>query len=332
MECSKKSLLVLLCSFSAYAQAGFDVITLGSKGGIQDGNLTAFLIKDTHDTHDTNYVTLDAGTVVNGLIVADEKQAFKDIKLPKDSPYTKVGYVLREKIKGYLISHAHLDHLAGMIITSPDDSRKYIYGLPSVNGTITETYFNWQAWPNFGNRGQGYQLGKYQYRDLSAQKWLPIKDTYLHAKALPLSHAGIESSAFLIKNNHKQVMVYLGDTGADSVEQSDHLNSLWSTLAPYIKNKQLKGIMIETSFTNKVPERSLYGHLTPKLLLEELAVLEYKAGGKGSLTGLPIVITHIKYSLLKNIDPQSIIKQQLNAGNTFGVTFHFPVQGERFIL
>ncbi len=90
--------------------------------------------------------------------------------------------------------------------------------------------------------------------------------------------------------------------------------------------------MIETSFTNKVPERSLYGHLTPKLLLEELAILEYKAGGKGSLTGLPIVITHIKYSLLKDINPQAIIKKQLIAANTFGVKFHFPAQGERFSL
>ncbi|PSU83279.1 3',5'-cyclic-nucleotide phosphodiesterase [Photobacterium phosphoreum] len=320
---------MLLCSFSAYAQAGFDIITLGSKGGIQDGNLTAFLIKDNLDN---NYITLDAGTVVNGLIVAEQKQAFQDIDVPKNSPYTKVGYILREKIKGYFISHAHLDHLAGMIIASPDDSNKPIYGLPSVTEIISETYFNWRAWPNFGNSGQGYQLNKYQYHDLSPQKWTSIKDTYLQAKALPLSHAGIESSAFIIKNNQKQVMVYLGDTGADSVEQNDQLNNLWSTLAPYIKNKQLKGIMIETSFTNKVPERSLYGHLTPKLLLEELAILEYKAGGKGSLAGLPIVITHIKYSLLKDINPQTIIKQQLNDGNTLGVTFHFPVQGERFSL
>ncbi|PSW34904.1 3',5'-cyclic-nucleotide phosphodiesterase [Photobacterium phosphoreum] len=325
----KKSLFILLCSFSAYAQAGFDIITLGSKGGIQDGNLTAFLIKDSLDN---NYITLDAGTVVNGLIVAEKKQAFQDIDVPKNSPYTKVGYILREKIKGYFISHAHLDHLAGMIIASPDDSNKPIYGLPSVTEIISETYFNWRAWPNFGNSGQGYQLNKYQYHDLSPQKWTSIKDTYLQAKALPLSHAGIESSAFIIKNNQKQVMVYLGDTGADSVEQNDQLNNLWSTLAPYIKNKQLKGIMIETSFTNDVPERSLYGHLTPKLLLEELALLEYKAGGKGALTGLPIVITHIKYSLLKKTDPLTVIQQQLNAGNTLGVTFHFPVQGERFSL
>lgn len=325
----KKSLFILLCSFSAYAQAGFDIITLGSKGGIQDGNLTAFLIKDSLDN---NYITLDAGTVVNGLIAAEQKQAFQDIDVPKNSPYTKVGYILREKIKGYFISHAHLDHLAGMIIASPDDSNKPIYGLPSVTEIISETYFNWRAWPNFGSSGQGYQLGKYQYHDLSPQKWLLIKETHLQAKALPLSHAGIESSAFIIKNNQKQVMVYLGDTGADSVEQSDQLNNLWSTLAPYIKNKQLKGIMIETSFTNDVPERSLYGHLTPKLLLEELALLEYKAGGKGALTGLPIVITHIKYSLLKKTDPLTVIQQQLNAGNTLGVTFHFPVQGERFSL
>ncbi|MCD9529159.1 MBL fold metallo-hydrolase [Photobacterium carnosum] len=325
----KKSLLVLLYSVSTYAHAGFDIVTLGSKGGIQDGNLTAFLLKDSDEQ---NYIALDAGTIINGLIVADQQQAFKDLNVPPHSPYTKIGYLLREKIKGYFISHAHLDHLAGMIIASPDDSHKNIYGLASVNDTITETYFNWKAWPNFGNRGQGYQLGKYNYTDLSSQDWLPIKNTNLQVKALPLSHAGVESSAFIIKNNQKQIVAYLGDTGADRIEKSDLLNSLWSTLTPYIKNKQLKGIMIETSFSNDVAERSLYGHLTPKLLLEELTQLENKVGDKGALTGLPIVITHIKYSLLKQSDPQTMIQQQLNADNNIGVIFHFPAQGNHFQL
>ena len=52
--------------------------------------------------------------------------------MPAEVALSRVGYVLTTKIKGYLISHAHLDHLAGLIIASPDDSNKTIYALPSV--------------------------------------------------------------------------------------------------------------------------------------------------------------------------------------------------------
>ncbi|MGL5798817.1 MAG: 3',5'-cyclic-nucleotide phosphodiesterase, partial [Plesiomonas sp.] len=127
---TKLALLIgyLFCSLTTNA-AGFEAITLGSRGGIQDSNLTAFMIKSEVDT---NYVMLDAGSVVSGLIVADNKDAFSELKVPDNSPYTKVGYILKEKIKGYLISHAHLDHVAGMIISSPGDSKKPIYGLAST--------------------------------------------------------------------------------------------------------------------------------------------------------------------------------------------------------
>ncbi|MGF1807013.1 3',5'-cyclic-nucleotide phosphodiesterase, partial [Aliivibrio sifiae] len=124
-------LFTCLSVFSFSAQSiSFETVTLGSKGGIQDGNLTAFLIKSEQDS---NFVMLDAGSVVNGLIVSEQKGAFNNIALPDNSPYTKVGHLLNDKIKGYLISHAHLDHVAGLIISSPDDSKKPIYGLEATN-------------------------------------------------------------------------------------------------------------------------------------------------------------------------------------------------------
>ncbi len=58
----KKLLFGLLgtcLSFYAFSHS-FDLITLGSKGGIQDGNLTAFLIKDAKEQH---YVSLDAQAI-----------------------------------------------------------------------------------------------------------------------------------------------------------------------------------------------------------------------------------------------------------------------------
>jgi len=129
----------------ASAADGFDVVVLGGLGGIQDGNLSSFLI---HPHGDDRAVTCDAGTLVNGLRVADEKGAFANLTVPAEVALSRVGYVLTTKIKGYLISHAHLDHLAGLIIASPDDSNKTIYALPSVAADLVESYFNWRAWPN----------------------------------------------------------------------------------------------------------------------------------------------------------------------------------------
>ena len=65
----------------ALANGGFDVVALGALGGIEDGNLSAWLI---HPHDDDRAVTCDAGTLVNGLRVADEKGAFEIVKVPAE--------------------------------------------------------------------------------------------------------------------------------------------------------------------------------------------------------------------------------------------------------
>lgn len=329
MDMLKTKLAVLIGCLSLGAAfnvsaAGFEAVTLGSKGGIQDGNLTAFMFKSELDSH---YVMLDAGSVVNGLIVAEEKGAFDDINVPAESPYTKEGYLLKEKIKGYMISHAHLDHVAGMVISSPDDSKKPIYGLASTNEGLMNNYFNWSAWPNFGNEGNGFKISQYTYTDLPQYEWQPVADTSMQVMAMPLSHSGGQSTAFLLKDKQGDVFVYFGDTGPDAVEKSDALNKVWSTLTPFVKQGQLKGMVIEVSFTNETPDKALFGHLTPNWLVKELSVLESMVG-KGSLKDLDVVVSHIKYSLKKGDDPQVVIKRQLDAINTLGVNFLFPEQGD----
>lgn len=319
---TKLALLIGCLSFGVNA-AGFEVVTLGSKGGIQDGNLTAFMLKSEQDS---NYVLLDAGSVVNGLIVAEKEGAFDDVKLPTDSPYTKVGYLLKEKVKGYFISHAHLDHVAGMIISSPDDSNKPIYALTETNDALMSNYFNWSAWPNFGNEGNGFKLSKYTYNDLTPNQWHAVAETSMQVMAMPLAHSGGQSTAFIVKDSEGDVFAYFGDTGPDAVEKSDALDNVWKTLAPFLVQGKLKGMVIEVSFTNETPDKSLFGHLTPNWLMKELTALEALAG-KDSLNDLDVVISHIKYSLSKGEDPQVVIERQLDASNTLGVNFLFPDQG-----
>ena len=323
----RTALLLISLSFGLPAMAGegFDVVSIGARGGIEDGNLSAYMIAPHGDPR---AVMCDVGALVNGLRVADDKGAFDSVTVPADSAYTRVGHVLTQQIKGYLISHAHMDHLAGMIAASPDDSKKPIYALPSVTGDIEQTYFNWEAWPNFGNRGKEPQLKKYDYRDLPAGEKVDMAETGMSVTAFPLSHGGVESTAFLIESGDDALLCF-GDTGPDEIEKSTAIADVWTAIADKVRDKQLKAVIIEVSYTNAQPDNLLFGHLTPAWLLKSLKGLEEKAGA-GSLKDLPVVISHIKYSLKKGALPQEEILGELTAGNDLGVNFIIPEQGMKW--
>jgi 3',5'-cyclic-nucleotide phosphodiesterase len=318
------SLALLAGAHGASAADGFDLVVLGALGGIQDGNLTASLI---HPHGDPRGVTCDAGTLVNGLRVADEKGAFASVTVPADSPQSRVGYVLTSLIKGYLISHAHLDHVGGLVVASPDDSNKPIYVLSSVGADLVETYFNWRAWPNFTDRGKAPQLKKYAIAELAPGVATPVADTGMTVTAFPLSHGGMESTAFLLESGGDSVLCF-GDTGPDVVEKGTKMRDVWTAVAERLKQKRLKAIVIEASYTSDRPDNLLFGHLTPRYVLEELRTLDKLAGG-GALKDFPVVVSHIKYALTRE-QPQKQMLQELQAANDVGVRFVIPEQGSRW--
>ena len=306
------------------AADGFDVVALGALGGIQDGNLSAWLV---HPHDDDRAVTFDAGTLVNGLRIADEKGAFDAVRMPADSALSRVGTVLTNKIKGYLVSHAHLDHVAGLIIASPDDSKKPVYVLPSVGAALAETYFNWQAWPNFSDRGKAPQLKKYPIVELQPGVAVPLQDTRMTVAAFQLAHGGVESTAFLVESDGDAIL-YFGDTGPDPVEKTTRMRDVWTAVAEKARQRRLKAILIESSYTSDRPDAQLFGHLTPKWILASLRELDRLAGGN-ALKDLPVVITHIKYALTRE-QPQARMLQELEAENDLGVRFVIPQQGTRW--
>lgn len=313
---------LLLCfvflSFNAFSQkvqkASFQVVPLGIKGGIDEKNLSAYMVSPIN-TND--YICLDAGTINAGIEKAIENKVFK----------VSTSEVLRKYIKGYFISHAHLDHVSGLIINSPADSSKTVYATEKCMEMMENHYFNDQTWANFGDKGPGVPLKKYHFQTLNIGAETPITNTAMTVKAFPLSHVNpFESTAFLIKNGDSYVL-YLGDTGPDAVEKSDKLKELWIAVAPLVKSKQLKGIFIEVSFPNEQPDQFLFGHLTPNYLMKELHTLE-DLSGKDSLKGFNIIVTHLKPPT-KNILK---LKEQLQKQNDLGVKIIYPEQGKRFEL
>ena len=293
---------------SSNSTTEFKVIPLGVKGGLDESNLSAYLVAANGSDQ---FICLDAGTIYKGLELAATKKLFKS---------TNPSTIQQEQINGYFISHAHLDHTAGLIMNSPNDNAKNLYGLASVLDVFKKNYFTWSAWANFGNEGEAPILKKYTYQTLAPTKEIAIENTGLFVTPFVLSHVKpYESTAFLVRNQNSYLL-YLGDTGADKVEQSEQLAALWKTVAPLVMNKQLKGIFIEVSFDNSIPEKALFGHLTPNLLMEEMGKLNQLSNGQ--LNNTPLYVTHIK-----PCDGCEIkIKSEIQKANQIGLNIFYPSQ------
>ncbi|OAQ37986.1 3',5'-cyclic-nucleotide phosphodiesterase [Pedobacter psychrophilus] len=308
-------LLFILSSSSEliFAQ-NFKIIPLGVMGGSHEDNLSAYMVAPDGQNQ---YVCLDAGTLHFAIQKAIDNHVFKG----------DAEQILRDSIKGYLISHGHLDHLAGLVLNAPDDSPKPIYAMPYIIDVFKKHYFSWESWANFANQGEKPALSKYHYVTLEKGKEIPLENTQMFMKPFPLSHGKpYESTAFLVRSK-ESYLLYLGDTGADRIEQSQKLDSLWKTVAPLIKSHQLKAIMIEVSFPNSQSEKQLFGHLTPNLLMEEMQHLS-KYTGANALKNLNVVITHIK-PFGNHIEE---IKKEVKANNLLHLNIVFPEQGKEVIL
>jgi 3',5'-cyclic-nucleotide phosphodiesterase len=303
-------LLLLIINLSCPAQSSFSVVPLGIKGGTDERNLSAYAVATT-GTND--YVCLDAGTLHTGIQRAIDRKVWSG---------DATGF-LRKNIKGYLISHPHFDHVAGLILNSPDDSAKSIYGTAACLSVLQEKHFSWKSWANFGNEGEKPTLNKYTYQTLVPGKETAISNTSLFVTPYLLSHVSPnESTAFLIRHEG-YYLLYLGDTGADGIEKSTRLMELWRAVAPLVRDKKLKGMFIEVSFSNDQPDTLLFGHLTPTLLFHELSVLA-ELSGKDGLTDFPVVITHMKPFKSREKD----IKTELQKLNALQVKLIFPEQGK----
>jgi 3',5'-cyclic-nucleotide phosphodiesterase len=290
----------------------FEIVPLGVRGGLDESNLSAYMLAPA-GTHD--YICLDAGTLHYGIQKAVGSHVFDSSE----------SVVLKNYIKGYFISHAHLDHVSGLIINAPDDAPKNIYGTPFCLNILRDKYFSWQSWANFANEGEKPALGKYHYTYLSpgSDSETAIAHTSLYARAFTLSHgAPYQSTAFLIRHD-SAYMLYLGDTGADGIEKSGNLRQLWQAIAPLVKAGQLKGIFIEVSYTNGQPDKQLFGHLTPRLLMQEMAVLAGFTGPE-AVKALPVLVTHIKPAP----GVEAAIRRQLAALNTLHLQLVFPAQAK----
>ncbi|KAK9368734.1 cyclic-AMP phosphodiesterase, partial [Lipomyces kononenkoae] len=225
--------------------------------------------------------------------------------LPYVSPLTNAAYVVRELVAAVCITHAHMDHLAGFVVNSgcfTVDNPKKLAGLPWVIDGVLKHIFNNVIWPNMSNEGDDpigmvtlhrFSSNAVKASNNSDEPVDVIEDTFddedayeniangLDIRAYSVSHgcvhgAGMapkayESSAYFVrdKRSGREILMF-GDVEPDSVSMDPKNRPVWIAAAQKFGRNKLSAIFIECSYASIQPEHSLFGHLSPPYLIQEL--------------------------------------------------------------
>ncbi|KAK9900339.1 hypothetical protein P389DRAFT_165570 [Cystobasidium minutum MCA 4210] len=330
----------------------FDMLVLGCGGGPAENDLSAYWVKPAGQAWSEGFVSVDGGSCLGALIrlLASHPAALSDFldhppSLPQQQGGPSISAAARaamssstllqagqiyDMLQAFLITHAHWDHISGLVLSSSSGSskQKEVYGSKQTISNLSSA-MNGGLWPVLGS----YEASKsvpYIWRDMDFSKSVkPSKG--LSASIMPLSHGihhqgtSYESSAFFLENNAtgKSILIF-GDVEPDSVSGLSLNKDIWIESAKRMSAGRLNAMLIECSYCSSRPKEQLYGHLTPMYIAEELLVLASlipplpgrdAADLKGRLKGVTVGIIHVK-------DPTSLAEvlafSEGSAQNTAG--------------
>ncbi|CAE6477815.1 unnamed protein product [Rhizoctonia solani] len=281
--------------------ASFDLVVVGCGGGHDETNLSAYLVKPRDKPWSDGILGLEAGSgygALKQLFGSTHPHLFASLfKLKSKRPYsaTDKAHTVFTHLRAYLISHAHLDHCASLIISSgslPGPTR-HILGAQSVLDDLERCIWRpGRCWPRIvgwdpsnSNTAGGI---------LRALKLAPNTDVIgdrddeytpigaglddLLVRVVPLSHGcAYTSSAFFIKHTRtRHEFLFFGDVEADPISSCPTrplLFPIWTHTAHLFTANRLRTLLIECSYPAGRPESQLFGHLSVEGLRKEINVL-----------------------------------------------------------
>lgn len=350
----------------------FEITFLGCSGGPFEASNCAVLIKpallsynNVLDLPNGPLIMIDAGAgmlslaelIANEiksparllLLYDDSLQISEYMKVKRTYPFRNIkGPPIRalsqifSKLGGALISHPHADHVQAVVLNLPgmiaNAHKLPLYGSHFTMETLRTHVFNGYFWPDM------VLLGVLKLSILpTLVNTVICSDTYSVTR-FELSHGIVsdskeiyESLAFLLTMNatNERILVF-GDFESDTVLGQTRNKVVWSAVAPFILDGSLKCIILECSIHSVAAGTDLYGHLTPRHLIEELLVLNslISAKKKKPLKNFHIFVTHVKENI-EGLDPRRKIKlelEELNAEHGLGLNISVALSGLSVII
>jgi cAMP phosphodiesterase len=200
----------------------------------------------------------------------------------------------QSRITDIFISHTHLDHIKGLLFLADNIIGRIkqpvnIRAVPKVVDAIKKHLMNDLIWPDF-TKIPTPKAPVLAYKPFAAGK--AVSAAGLRIKAIPMNHP-VPAVGFLVSDG-KSSFIYSADTGPNE--------GLWAEAK---KAKNLKGIIVDTSFPNSMDfVAGLSGHFTPAQLHGDLR--SAKVGNE-----VPIYIYHIK-----PVHKQRVIRELRALGRT----------------
>jgi ribonuclease BN (tRNA processing enzyme) len=172
----------------------------------------------------------------------------------------------RENIRDVVLTHAHLDHIAGLPLFIDDlfttiTEPLRIYSTKEVQEILERDIFNWEVFPRFSElkNSHGEVL---RYVNFKPNTEFSIK--HFTFKAVEVNHK-VPAVGFVIADAHSRI-VLMGDTSRNE--------NFWNVVNA---EKKIDALLIECAFPDFLAELAATSfHMTPKILRSEVEKFQHR--------------------------------------------------------
>ena len=184
--------------------------------------------------------------------------------------------IQREQIRDVVLTHTHLDHIAGLPLFIDDlfatlTEPVRIHATREMIDILERDIFNWSIYPRFSEL-KNSNGSVVEYCEFERGRSFAVK--HLSVKGIGVNHQ-VSANGYIISDGKTSI----GITG-DTAETED----IWKA---FNSEPQLKAVLVECAFPDDLDElASVSNHLTPQRLAVELR--------KFKKTDCPVFVINIK--------------------------------------